>query len=317
MELKYIVYITVNLCNGKLYIGVHRTNPEVFDGYIGDGVYTQSNASDLNRPFHKAVKKYGYKNFQRTTIQCFPDTEEGKKQAYNLEKILVNSTFLKSKNVYNVALGGGGSISHDAKKVYMFDLKGNYLRSFKSVNDAALYLKTDNLYSAIKAIRNNCLGATASSFGYYWSYVKSFDYHNNRQKKVAQYTLSGKFLRYFDSLSEAETAFQVPDLIQAIKNQSSSAGYQWRYYDGTDDDIPTLINVSTKNKILPIIMIDKSGNETYYNSVNECKEYNPDFSVSQINRVLKGIIKTHKGYYFKYQDEDIVQATMKVVENNE
>jgi hypothetical protein len=35
----YIVYITINLCNGKFYIGVHRTNPDIFDGYIGDGIY--------------------------------------------------------------------------------------------------------------------------------------------------------------------------------------------------------------------------------------------------------------------------------------
>jgi len=39
MELKNIVYITVNLCNSKFYFGVHRTNPEVFDGYIGSGIY--------------------------------------------------------------------------------------------------------------------------------------------------------------------------------------------------------------------------------------------------------------------------------------
>ena len=41
MELKYIVYIT----NGKFYIGVHKTNPEVFDNYIGLGIYRQSNAT--------------------------------------------------------------------------------------------------------------------------------------------------------------------------------------------------------------------------------------------------------------------------------
>lgn len=45
MKLKYIVYITINLCNGKFYIGVHKTNPEVFDNYIGLGIYRQSNAT--------------------------------------------------------------------------------------------------------------------------------------------------------------------------------------------------------------------------------------------------------------------------------
>jgi hypothetical protein len=37
---KYIVYCTTNLVNNKIYIGVHKTtNPSVFDGYIGNGVY--------------------------------------------------------------------------------------------------------------------------------------------------------------------------------------------------------------------------------------------------------------------------------------
>ena len=71
MEIKYILYITINLCNGKFYIGVHKTNPDVFDGYIGNGIYRENQAKNRKEPFCKAVLKYGYKNFQRTTIQIF------------------------------------------------------------------------------------------------------------------------------------------------------------------------------------------------------------------------------------------------------
>lgn len=35
--MNYIVYKTTNLINGKIYVGVHRTNPDIFDGYIGCG----------------------------------------------------------------------------------------------------------------------------------------------------------------------------------------------------------------------------------------------------------------------------------------
>jgi len=84
MELKNIFYITINLCNGKFYFGVHLTNPEVFDGYIGGGIYRQSLANK-DIAFHKAVRKYGYDNFKRTTIAIFPGTEEGRKQALALE----------------------------------------------------------------------------------------------------------------------------------------------------------------------------------------------------------------------------------------
>ena len=37
---KYIVYETTNLVNNKIYIGVHKTtDPDKFDGYLGNGIY--------------------------------------------------------------------------------------------------------------------------------------------------------------------------------------------------------------------------------------------------------------------------------------
>ena len=38
--MKYIVYKTTCLVNSKIYIGYHQTsNPEIFDGYLGCGLY--------------------------------------------------------------------------------------------------------------------------------------------------------------------------------------------------------------------------------------------------------------------------------------
>lgn len=313
MELKNIVYITVNLCNGKFYFGVHRTNPEVFDGYIGAGVYRQSLANK-DTAFHRAVRKYGYDNFKRTTIQVFPDTEEGRQQAYELESQLVTTTLLKSKTCYNTALGGSGSIDLEEKKtVYMFDLSGNYLRKFSCVREAAQYLNQDNTFNTLKAIRNNCLGTSESSFGYYWSYKKEFNYKSNsKYRKVAQYSISGKFLRYYNSITEAEAELQVCTIYQAIIKHYTSGGYQWRYFEGDTSDIPALVSTMNKNKILPIYMYDKNMNFIKeFNCVNDCVKENPSLSASQINRVLKKIIKSHKGYVFTYKDEDIVWSNQK------
>lgn len=307
MELKYIVYITINLCNGKFYIGVHKTNPNVFDGYIGLGIYRQSNATK-NYPLHKAVKKYGYNNFKRTIIKIFEGDENGRKQAYNLEAVLVNETLLKSKNNYNVALGGnGGANINTLKKVYMFDLKGSYLRSFKSAREAAIFIDEQNQNSIRTAIKNNCLGITSSSNGFYWSYKKEFNYSSKNKTPVAQYTLSGKFLRYFDSITQAECELQLNSIKQAIDKQYQCGGFQWRYYKGDDSDIGKLLNTFTKLSTLPIIMLDTKGKFIKeYNSVKECVQNNPQLKTSQISRVLKNIIKSHKGYIFKYKDEDIV-----------
>lgn len=306
--MKYIVYITINLCNGKFYIGVHRTNPEIFDGYIGCGIYRASQATK-NYTLHKAVRKYGYENFKRTIIKTFPDTEEGRKEAFELEALIVNETLLKSKSTYNTALGGRESTTEDLMKtVYMFDLNGNYLRSFKSARDAASYIQPDNQDSARTAIKNNCLGQTNSSFGYFWSYNKKFTYTTGEiMKAVAQYTINGKFLRTFKSITEAEVALSLNSISQAIIKKGSSGGFQWRYYEGDNSDIPTLINVKTKNLFLPIIMYDKQGNVIKeFDCVKQCISEYPELSASQVNRVLNNTIKSHKGYTFRYKDEDIV-----------
>lgn len=311
MELKWIVYLTINQCNGKFYIGVHETNPEVFDGYIGDGIYKQNDAIK-DFPFHKAVKKYGYQNFKRTTLVIFPDTEEGKQQAFDLEKVLVNKNLLKSKQCYNVALGGHGGINPDLlKRIYIFDLNGNYLRSFEKARDVVKFINPHanegEQYSILKAIRNNCLGTSSSCHGYYMSYKKEFQYSNQCITPVAQYTLSGKFLRTFKSIIEAEETVHISNIWQAINKKGSSGGFQWRYFSGDTSNISTLINIKTRNTQLPIVMINKdTKEEKLYNSVIDCIKENPNLSASQINRVLKNIIKSHKGFIFKYQDEDIV-----------
>lgn len=64
--MKYIVYKTTNKINGKIYVGVHKTeDPEIFDGYIGCGVYVNSPSSYLNRNYHlhNAIRKYGIEAF--------------------------------------------------------------------------------------------------------------------------------------------------------------------------------------------------------------------------------------------------------------
>lgn len=93
--MKYIVYKTTNKLNGKVYVGVHRTNPDIFDGYLGCGaVMSKSNTiKSKGRPdkgIGAAIKKYGPENFIRETLFEYPDTEEGCAQAYAKEAEIVN-----------------------------------------------------------------------------------------------------------------------------------------------------------------------------------------------------------------------------------
>ena len=88
----YTVYETVNLINGKKYIGKHAT-PDPHDDYLGSGVVLS-----------KAIEKYGRDNFTKTVLHVF-DTEE---QMNAKERELVTPEVVISEEYYNIALGGDG-----------------------------------------------------------------------------------------------------------------------------------------------------------------------------------------------------------------
>ena len=309
MELKYIFYITVNSINGKFYFGVHKTNPDVFDGYIGLGIYRQSQATK-DIAFHRAVRKYGYQNFKRTTIKIFDSEEE----AFEFEKLVVTPTLLRSKQCYNITIGGiGGGNEVQKKTVYQFSLKGEFIRSYKSAREAAMCISPNNQDTIRNSIKNCCLGTSYSSCGYFWSYYKEFikkeDYQNNikrRKKRIAQYTLSGKFLRYYDNITQARNESGLTNLYASINGNCSIGGYQWRYYNGDDSDIPPFKNPVTIYRTKPIICTNPDDSEIEYESIKKCIEINPEFSSKGIKNVIRGINKTHKGCKFRWKDEDIV-----------
>ncbi len=92
--MKYIVYQTTNLVNGKIYIGIHQTlDPMMFDGYLGSGVVLR-----------QAIQKHGMENFVRTTLFVFDSVDEAKAK----EKELVDIEFCRDPNTYNLSEGGGG-----------------------------------------------------------------------------------------------------------------------------------------------------------------------------------------------------------------
>ena len=133
----WIVYKTINKINNKIYIGVHKQVNEDFDGYIGCGVY-KNDKSTYSQPkthFQYAVKKYGIKNFIRTTIKIFDNEED----AYKLEAEIVTEEFIKREDTYNLVLGGRDT-SQFMVKVYMYDLDGNFEMEFESLIAAAKYL---------------------------------------------------------------------------------------------------------------------------------------------------------------------------------
>ena len=93
--------------------------------------------------------------------------------------------------------------------------------------------------------------------------------------------MSGKFLRTYRSITEAEVQLSLNSINQAISKKGSAGGYQWRYYEGDNSNISTLINVKTKNEILPIVMYDKQGKLIKsFDSVKQCILEYPELKAS-------------------------------------
>lgn len=86
----YYIYKITNLCNGKVYIGMHRTK-SLDDGYMGSG-----------KLLKVAIKKYGKENFQKEILEIFDNEED----MILKEKELVTDEFVLSEDNYNIMPGG-------------------------------------------------------------------------------------------------------------------------------------------------------------------------------------------------------------------
>jgi hypothetical protein len=153
-KMKYIVYQTTNIKNNKIYIGVHKTDIDTFDGYIGCGIKLNNPSSYMNpiTPLQYAVKKYGTSNFKRITLATFDLAED----AFKLECQLVNQEFIQRKDTYNAKLGGLGGSSYSIK-INQFDLNGILLKQWTSIIEASsFYCISDTAISNANKFKGSC-----------------------------------------------------------------------------------------------------------------------------------------------------------------
>lgn len=220
--MKYIVYCTTCKVNGKIYIGVHKTeNPEIFDGYIGNGIKIGWTIKNAHTAFQRALKKYGYSNFIRTVLYVF----DSEKLAYDKEAEIVNYDFVKRRDNYNTSLGGiHPGCSYD--KLYQYDFNGNFIREWPSVQE------TVNYYGCNSNRFNMAIKDKRSAFNSYWSkkFYEKLDVSEFRKSQASEiycYTEKGDFIKYYNSVKEiiSELGFTKASIDDAMSHKKPLKGY--------------------------------------------------------------------------------------------
>lgn len=294
--MKYIVYLTKNLKSkvgelNKIYIGVHQTeNPDIFDGYLGCGVYINQPSTFMypKTPFQYAVKKYGTKAFERTILYIFNTPEE----AYEKELELVNDTFLNSDHTYNYC-----SSVNNISPLYQFNTTGELEKKWNySLEAYDFYGESPKKFQFAISNKSKFLNS-------YWSLEPEIDvikYSLNKlNNTIYLYTRKGKLLNEFLDKDEYIKYLGDLDINKAIKNQSlvldmyyisnklidefipkTRANYKNLIYHVYNKDgvyigqfkgkmVMKVINLHSWNKIKNVILYNNGWYKDYYISTTE------------------------------------------------
>lgn len=300
--MKYILYCTKNNINSKIYIGVHKTlTPYKFDGYLGCGCYENGTGNKFKTPFQNALRKYGYKNFTRTTLMVF-DTEQ---EAYGMEATIVTHQFVKRLDTYNIGIGGIRDISD--RPVSMFNLLGVHIKSFDSIYDAAKSLDVSPV-----SVNTTCKLTNRSCRGYYFRYgitnkislPKSHISLKREGIPIVQYSLAGYRMKTWKSAKEISVFYHYDKstITAACRGKKKTAnGYQWRYLSDGVNVLPS-INTAGGKKVA-VFITDKDG--VLVNSFKSVTEATDKTGVGlpTIYKAFKDG-KMHSGYFWHRQEVD-------------
>lgn len=224
---EYYIYKATNKTNGKVYVG--KTYD--FEKRKREHIYD----IDDNSPFHRALKKYGIKNFLWEIIDiAYTQDDIQKKEVYWIKRL---NSWIKADNSngYNVTLGGEGGISWNSRKVKQFTLSGEFLREYHSCAEA------DTLNGMYRgAAQYGCSGQRNNVQGYQWRYsdecpenkIQPYVRESEKRKRIVQLDKDGTEIKRFSSITEAAKELNIgrTGISACLTGKTKSCvGYFWKY----------------------------------------------------------------------------------------
>lgn len=292
--MKYIVYQTTNKINGKIYIGVHKTkNPEIFDGYIGNGINIGWSLDNPKTLYQRALKKYGYNAFIRTVLFVYDTAQE----AYQKEVELVTFDFIQQDSNYNIRVGGlqGGT---NFVQIYQFNYQGILIKKWNSIQEAVEYYSCNPSRFHMAAVNKY------SAFESYWSYddyIDISDYRKSQQCETYQYDMKGNLIKIHKNTAEAAKAldFNRQRINETI---SKKIPYKEFFFVKDPDFIMDVIKNYKFNKVNSrvIVQYDLEGNkiDEFISITKAAQSLGINYSTLKKNIGNKHIFLDK--YYFEY-----------------
>ena len=119
-----------------------------------------------------------------------------------------------------------GRIPKNRVSVYQWSLDGDLVKCFESLAHAEKETKI-----SFKSISNNIRGKSKSAGGFIWSYENEFpgldrEPGGKKKIKVSQFDKDGKFIKQFDSMSEAakELGLHMNSISRCVNGELKSTG---------------------------------------------------------------------------------------------
>lgn len=225
MELKFIVYEHVNLFNNKRCIGITSQIPEVR--------WQRGSGYRENTIFFRAIKKYGWDNFEHNILY------EGlsNREALEIESTLIKK--YKSLGVsYNISDGYEELGISKRIPIIVYDTGGNYVGAYISIHKASIELGIPET-NITMALSNKYNITQAKGYVFLKEGDNILDKldkvnkrHSSARRPVIQLTKNGQILAEFNSVSDAANSpgCGTGSISNCLKGRyKTAAGYKWRY----------------------------------------------------------------------------------------
>jgi group I intron endonuclease len=120
-------------------------------------------------------------------------------------------------------------LNYQKRKVKQYDMKGNFIKSYDSIKEAAgIGFNEGN-------IQDCCVGRSKSHRGYMWRYAEDSapeKYKKKQQRRVSQHEMNGDLIRIWESIVDATKELGIGGncISTCCKGKYKSAGgFVWKY----------------------------------------------------------------------------------------